>query len=125
VQFLSDDYMREATERLAGNEDFSKAISEVGLGLQFTVARDNGDISYYLRIADGSATMALGQLDRADASITSSYDTAASLSKGELNTQTAFMTGKIKVEGDMATLMMNQGVINKWTEALSGMDVAV
>ena len=34
------------------------------------------------------------------------------------------MTGKIKVAGNMATIMMNQGVINAWTSALSGMDVA-
>ena len=35
----------------------------------------------------------------------------------------AFMTGKIKVAGNMAVLMMNQGVINKWSAAIGDVDV--
>jgi putative sterol carrier protein len=123
VQFLSEDYMREASERLTASTGFSKAITNVGLGLQFTVTRDDGDISYYLSVADGSATMARGELAGADATITSNYETAVALSKGEMNTQMAFMTGKIKVAGNMATLMMSQGVINEWTGALAGLEV--
>jgi len=123
VQFLSDEYMREASEQLAASADFSNAITNVSLGLQFTVTGDDRDLSYYLSVADGRATMARGELEGADATVTSSYETAVALSKGDLNTQMAFMTGKIKVAGNMATLMMNQGVINEWTGALSGMDV--
>jgi len=123
AQFLSEEYMGEATGRLAASADFSTAITNVSLGLQFTVSGDDGDISYYLSVADGTATMARGELAGADATVSSSYETAVALSKGDLNTQIAFMTGKIKVAGNMATLMMNQGVINAWTAALSGMDV--
>ncbi|MGD2051689.1 MAG: SCP2 sterol-binding domain-containing protein [Acidimicrobiia bacterium] len=123
AKFLSEEYMREATERLAASTDFSNAITNVSLGLQFTVSGDDGDLSYYLSVADGAATMARGELSGADATVSSTYETAVALSKGDLNTQVAFMTGKIKVAGNMATLMMNQGVINAWTSALSGMDV--
>jgi putative sterol carrier protein len=35
----------------------------------------------------------------------------------------AFMTGKLKVTGDMAKLMLNQHVINAFAPALSGLDV--
>jgi putative sterol carrier protein len=67
--------------------------------------------------------MALGELDGADVSITSDYETATALFKGALNTQMAFMTGKIKVAGNMAVLMMNQGVINQWGAAIADVDV--
>jgi putative sterol carrier protein len=123
VQFLSEEYMREASDRLAASAGLSGAITNVDLGLQFTVTRDDGDISYYLSIADGRATMARGELAGADATITSSYETAVALSKGEINTQMAFVSGKIKVAGNMATLMMNQGVINEWTGALAGLEI--
>jgi len=68
--------------------------------------------------------MALGTFDDADVTISSSYETAVSISKGDLNTQMAFMTGKIKVSGNMAVLMMNQGAINAWSAALTGIDVS-
>jgi putative sterol carrier protein len=51
------------------------------------------------------------------------YDTATAISKGELNTQTAFMTGKLKVSGNLAKLMMHQGAIQQWGSAVS--DLAV
>lgn len=124
AQFLSDDHMEAATAALNANDDFTNSITNINMGLQFLVNEaPAGDIEYYLSIADGSATMATGSLENADASITSTYETATALFKGELNTQMAFMTGKIKVSGNMAVLMMNQGVINKWGEALAGLDV--
>jgi hypothetical protein len=124
VQFLSDDHMAAATAALAADDDFTNSIANINMGLQFEVTEGpSGDISYYLTIVDGGATMETGELDGADVSISSTYETAAAMFKGELNTQMAFMTGKIKVAGNMAVLMMNQGVITKWGSAMSGLDV--
>ena len=124
VQFLSDDHMAAATAALAADGDFANSITNINMGLQFEVTEGpSGDINYYLTVADGSATMEIGELDGADVSISSTYETAAAMFKGELNTQMAFMTGKIKVAGNMAVLMMNQGVITKWGVAMSDLDV--
>ena len=35
----------------------------------------------------------------------------------------AFMTGKIKVGGNMAKIMMHQGVLNEYARVLSGLDI--
>ena len=124
AQFLSDDYMTEAGAALNGHDGFKSAIANVELRLQFAVTDGpDGEFSYYLNINDGAADVALGELDGADVTVTNSYETAAAISKGELNTQMAFMTGKLKVAGNMAKLMMNQGVITKFSEALSALDV--
>ncbi|MEA2002016.1 MAG: SCP2 sterol-binding domain-containing protein [Actinomycetota bacterium] len=124
VQFLSDDHMDAATTALNANNDFLSSITNVSMGLQFNVTEAPvGEIDYYLSVGDGAASMALGTMDDADVSISSTHETAVSLFKGDLNTQMAFMTGQIKVSGNMAVLMMNQGVINKWAEALSVVDV--
>ena len=124
VQFLSEDHMTEATAALQADEDFLSSIANINMGLQFQVTDGPaGDVAYYLSVGDGAAEMALGELDSADVSISSTYETAESMFKGDLNTQMAFMTGKIKVAGNMAVLMMNQGVINKWASAMEGLEI--
>ena len=124
VQFLSDDHMEAATAALNANDAFVSSIANINMGLQFHVNDGpSGDIDYNLSVGDGSATMATGELEGADVTITSDYETAADLFKGDLNTQMAFMTGKIKVAGNMAVLMMNQGVINEWGAAIADLDV--
>ena len=124
VKFLSDDHLAAATAALNANDDFVTSIANIDMGLQFHVTEaPEGDIDYYLTVGDGAATMAAGELDGADVSISSSHETALALFTGELNTQMAFMTGKIKVAGNMAVLMMNQGVINKWASTVADIDV--
>lgn len=124
VKFLSDDHMAAATAALNANDAFVNSIANINMGLQFHVNEGpSGDIDFYLSVADGSAEMEKGELDGADVSISSDFETATALFNGELNTQMAFMTGKIKVAGNMAVLMMNQGVINQWSSAIAEVDV--
>jgi len=124
AQFLSDDHMEAATAALNANDDFVSSIANIDMGLQFHVTEGPmGDIDYYLSVGDSAALMATGELDGADVTITSTHETAIQLFKGDLNTQMAFMTGQIKVAGNMAILMMNQGVINKWGAAIADVDV--
>ena len=124
AQFLSEDHFTAAQEALNADAGFQNAIANVDLAVQFDVSgAPDGDMSYYLEIADGSAETASGPLDGADVTVSSDYDTSKAISKGELNVQMAFMTGKIKVGGNMAKIMMHQGVINDYARVLSGLDV--
>ncbi len=122
--FLSDDHFSAAREALASDPGFQNAIANVDLGVQFDVSGGpDGDITYYLKVADGSAMTDRGPLDDADVTVASDYATSQAIAKGELNVQMAFMTGKIKVGGNMAKIMMHQGVINDYARVLSGLDV--
>jgi putative sterol carrier protein len=47
----------------------------------------------------------LGTDDQAEFTITQAYDDAVKISKGELDANTAFMQGKMKVSGNMGKLM--------------------
>ncbi len=124
AKFLSDEYMAAATEALANHAGFSNAITDVDLDLQFHVTDSpEGDLDYHLTIKDGSVTIARGVSDDADVSVTNTYETAVGISSGELNTQMAFMTGKLKVAGNMAALMRHQGVINQFAAAMSNVEV--
>ena len=124
TQFLSADHMAAATDALNGDASFKEAMAGVDLGLQFSVTGGpEGDADYYLKIGEGSALLELGELDGFDASVSSDYESASAISQGDLNVQMAFMTGKIKVGGNMAKVMMHQGLINEFARVSSGLDL--
>ncbi len=124
AKFLSQDHFDAAREALNSDPGFQNNIANVDLAVQFDVTgAPEGDISYYLKVLDGAVSTDLGPLEEADVTVASDYETSQAISKGELNVQMAFMTGKIKVGGNMAKIMMHQGVINDYARVLSGLDV--
>ncbi len=125
AQFLTQDWLSSLTEIVNAHDGFKNAITNVDLTLQFEVtdAPEETNNHYYIAIAEGVAKAVAGDADEPDATITNNYETATAISKGELNTQMAFMTGKLKVSGNMAKLMMNQAMLTQFAEAASGLDV--
>jgi putative sterol carrier protein len=122
--FLSDEHFSAANEGLNSDPGFENAIANVDLSVQFDVSgAPEGEVTYYLKVADGTTETALGPLADADVTVSSDYETSQAISKGELNVQMAFMTGKIKVGGNMAKIMMHQGVLNEYARVLSGLDI--
>jgi putative sterol carrier protein len=122
--FLSDEHFSAANEGLNSDPGFENAIANVDLSVQFDVSgAPEGEVTYYLKVADGKTETALGPLADADVTVSSDYETSQAISKGELNVQMAFMTGKIKVGGNMAKIMMHQGVLNEYARVLSGLDI--
>ena len=123
--FLSTDWLADLTTALNVHAGFKGAIASVHLTLQFAVpdAPAAAESRYYIDIAEGKALAAPGDADGPDATITNTYETSVAMSKGELNTQMAFMTGKIKVTGNMAKLMMNQAMLTQFAAAASGVKV--
>lgn len=123
-QFLSEEWTEDVTTALNNHEGFKNAIGAADLGIQWvTEGGPDGDVEYYLSTGSGSAKLALGALDDPDVTVKQSYDTASAISRGDLNTQTAFMTGKLKVSGNLAKLMMHQNAIQQWGAAVSELDV--
>jgi putative sterol carrier protein len=62
---------------------------------------------------NNTATDIPSDVDAADTTIKVSWDDFQSLASGALDGMTAFMTGKLKVEGDMGNAMQLQGVFSK------------
>jgi putative sterol carrier protein len=52
--------------------------------------------------------------------ITQDYETAAALSRAELNAQAAFMQGKLKVQGNMGKLLQNQSALDALGPVMAG-----
>jgi len=125
AKFLTKEWMEALKSTINQDDDFTSATASVDLTLQFetTDAPDGTEGTYYLVIKEGVLDAAPGPADEPDATISNDYETAVALSNGELNTQMAFMTGKMKVSGNMAKIMMNQAVFTKFAEASAGVDV--
>jgi putative sterol carrier protein len=122
--FLSEDHFNAARDGLNSDPGFQNAIANVDLSVQFDVSgAPEGDVTYFLKVADGATETNRGPLEDADVTVSSDYETSQAISKGELNVQMAFMTGKIKVGGNMAKIMMHQGVLNEYARVLSGLDI--
>jgi putative sterol carrier protein len=62
---------------------------------------------------DGSAEKVSEDDASADTTIKTSWKDWEKMASGELDGMTAFMTGKLKVEGDMSNAMQLQGVLAK------------
>jgi putative sterol carrier protein len=117
--------METATAALATDGAFQAKVGTTELALQFEVNETpSGEtIAYYLQVGDGTATMQLGRLDDPDATIKSTLTTATAISRGDLNVQMALMTGKIKVDGSMTVLMLNQGLLMQWGSSMSHLEI--
>ena len=76
-----------------------------------TVKIDFGDDGVLL--LDGKANTVSESDAAADTTIKVSWADWEALAAGQLDGMTAFMTGKLKVEGDMSNAMQLQGVLSK------------
>lgn len=111
-QFLSEEWINEAKrirDESGGNAlsvphqvKMNQIITEVPFG--------DGEIKAHLDTTNGTVELDLGHLEDPDVTVTLDYATAKAILV-EGNPQAgmqAFMSGKIKVEGDMAKLMAMQ-----------------
>jgi putative sterol carrier protein len=76
-----------------------------------TVKLDFGDQGTIL--LDGAGNQVTESDSAADTTIKTSWDDWQKMAAGELDGMTAFMTGKLKIEGDMSNAMQLQGVLAK------------
>ena len=124
VQFLSQEWADTLKEQLNASAAFKEAAAGKQATIQQVIGGDGADTHYWIRIADDAIDMGIGDAESPDATITQSYETAVALAKSELSPVTAFMTGKIKVAGNMGLLLGLQGVLALLPASMASIDVA-
>lgn len=123
VKFLSPEWADALTNQLNADDTFRKASAGQRATIQQVIGGRGGDTYYWIRIDDGTIDMGVGDADGVDATITQTYDTAVALATNQLSAVTAFMTGKIKVAGNMGLLLGLQGALSQLPAAMSAIDV--
>jgi len=124
VKFLSEEWTQAVQEALNASEAFRSAAGSQSAKVQQVVTTPEGEKRYWFKLEGGKAELGAGDApDQVDATITQDYDTAVALSKNELTGTAAYMSGKLRVAGDLMKLMQLQGALGQMPAALKDMDV--
>jgi len=75
--------------------------------IQFDLTGDNGGL-YWLRVADGQCEAGEGQAENPKMTLKAAADDYFAVVTGAMNPMQAFMSGKIKIQGDMSLAMKLQ-----------------
>lgn len=76
---------------------------------QFNITGDNG-VQHWVKFQDGEVSHGEGLAESPNITLTMEDENFVSLTTGKLNGQTAFLTGKLKIQGDMGLAMKLQSV---------------
>lgn len=124
VKFLSAEWAQELQERLNANPTFTQAIGSQSVKIQQVITGNaDGTFQYWLRLENGRVDLGVGELQGPDATITQDYDSAVALARSELNPVTAFMTGRIRIAGNMMVLMGLQNALAVLPGVMAEMDI--
>ncbi len=110
--FLSDEWMtaakaiREKYADQAGKVTTSIRMNQVVTDVPF----GEGTVKSYLDTSSGDVDMELGELDNPDLTVTTDWETARKIfvDQDQAAGMQAFMSGKVKIQGDMMKMMAMQ-----------------
>jgi putative sterol carrier protein len=123
VKFLSDEWAQALKAELNQSDSFRQAAAGQKATIQQVITGTDGETHYWITIGDGAIDLGTGDIESEDATITQSYDTAAALARGQLSPVTAFMTGKLKIGGNMGMILGLQGALAQLPAAMAKIDV--
>ncbi len=91
-------------ELIAASEDAQEELEDMDdMAMQMQVP--DLDVYMYMKIADGKFSAGAGKTDDPDLTITINKDTFLKQMQGESDMMSAYMSGEIKMEGEMAKAM--------------------
>ena len=110
-EFLSDDWMeavkaiRDKYADQAPPVPYKIRMNQVISGAAFD---DGADIHIYMDTSDGTMMLDKGELENPEVTVSTDWETARKIfvDQDQAAGMHAFMSGKIKVQGDMTKLMM-------------------
>jgi predicted lipid carrier protein YhbT len=87
--------------------DIDLAIEQVVTG------RPAGEVAWTVRVHDGRVEVESGRTPAPSISFTVDADTAQAIHSGRQSAQAAFMTGRLRLGGDVALLLDHQGTLSE------------
>jgi len=91
------------------NADAAKGMNSV---IQFNLSGDGGG-TYHIAIKDGACTVGEGAHAAPNMTMTMAASDYVDMISGKLNGQMAFMSGKLKIAGDMGLAMKMQSLFKR------------
>jgi putative sterol carrier protein len=91
------------------NTDAAKGMNST---IQFNLSGDNGG-QWYVTIKDGKAEVTKGTASAPNMTLSMTAQDYVDMIMGKLNGQMAFMSGKLKISGDMGLAMKMQSLFKR------------
>ena len=122
--YLSPQWRDEAEKRLKAELTPEKMNNiTTSVSYNYRNCPDGNDRYLFLSTADGQVDQVLadvGQGPKAEFEISGSYAVFARITKGEIKSQKALMTGKLKVKGNMAKALKLAALADRINKILAG-----
>ena len=108
-EFLSDEWFDAASKLVA--EHAAEAPPGQNLVMNLEVTDGDKTTEFHMGSKDGNTMFGKGHTDGADLTLTTDLDTARAVfvDNNPSAGMQAFMSGKVKIQGDMTKMMMAQG----------------
>lgn len=105
-RYLSPDWFAAAQSALDASPSLDDASKGVTIDVQHIVTGGpDGDVAFHVHVDDGTARIDKGETASPTVTFIESWDTAKAIAQGELSAQGAFMTGLIRVRGNLPKLV--------------------
>jgi hypothetical protein len=121
-RYLSPEWLEAAQRAMDASVSSPAAEAGADIVVQHVVTGGaDGDVTYHIRVGGDGVAVHLGEAPEPTVVFTEDYGTAAAISRGELSAQSAFITGRIKVHGDLPRLVEQSSAFSDIDDALAGL----
>lgn len=106
VAFLSDEWIDALDRAASGDADLRSWCADLALQIEQEVTDGpQGPVTYHVVLDHGVASVRPGPAPSATIRFSQDYETAAAIALGTGSAQRAFMTGRLRVGGDLRVLL--------------------
>ena len=113
-RYLTQEWLDAAQRAVEADATLADVTQDVQLTVQHVVTGGpDGDAEYHVTIDDGMVRVSTGRASDASVTFIQDWTTATAVSRGELSAQGAFMTGLIRVRGDLPKLVEHGDVFGE------------
>jgi putative sterol carrier protein len=107
----SEEILKGMLEKHGNDEAVKKEIAGMNKSFQF---KPTDGKPYCIRVAEGRASLVQGEVPEANVTISASEETLTGLFTGSIDPVMSYMTGKIKISGDMMSAMKITGLVKNF-----------
>ncbi|KJE92273.1 hypothetical protein CAOG_03275 [Capsaspora owczarzaki ATCC 30864] len=111
---LSEVLMNELARRIPENPDVVKKVNSI---FQFNITKDGKEVAQWtVDLKTGAGSVSKGAATAPNCTVTLSDDDFVALGSGKLQAQKAFMSGKLKVKGNIMLATKLEGIFKQYSK---------